>query len=85
MTYSRYKNGKKVTLTYDVMVHLLEMKPNNEMFADELEKLNKELDIWVRPKDGQYPETWQIERRASKHPELFDVTKINNRYLIRLK
>ena len=85
MTFSRYKNGKKITLTHDVIIHLLEINPNHEMYADELVKLNKELDLWVRPCDGKYPEAWQIERRASKHPESFNVTKINKRYFISLK
>ena len=85
MSFNRYKNNKKVTLTHDVMVYLLKMQPNNEMYADELAEKNQELDIWVRPSDGKFPEPWQIVLRANKHPEFFEVIKIGNKHLIRLK
>ena len=64
---------RKQPFLHDAMKTILEECPNNTATPPKIFELNINEDLYIRPKDGNYPEDWQILLRAKKYRSLFRV------------
>lgn len=60
---------------HDAITFLLSQQSDKQMSLDDIENQIKELDLWTRPKDGQYPQAHQIGLRAisENHSNKFEI------------
>ena len=55
--------GARITLAEAIVVCMVRGKQLT-MTTEDLARLNRQYGLWCRPKDGRFPEKWQIWLRA---------------------